>query len=115
MRIMVSNLSATGAQLPHDGRDRRLTLVRDVRLVRHTEQQHRRTIDRLGLGVEQLCRTAHDVAGHPIVDLLSQLHKAERVAALLRHLVREIVRVDRYAVPTDTGAGIERMESEWLC
>ena len=101
-------------QLAGDRAGRALPLVGDVLLVGDAEQQHLRPVERLGVGVEELGRAVDDVARHPGVDLLGQLDEAERVLELGPHLVGEVVRVDRDAVPADAGAGVERLEAERL-
>jgi hypothetical protein len=101
------------AQLAGDRAGRGLALVGDVLLVGHAEQQHAGAVDGLGVAVQQLGGALGDVAGHPAVDLLGELHEPERVAQRA-DLVGQVVRVDGDAVTADAGTGVERLEPERL-
>ncbi len=52
------------------------------------------------------------VVGHVLVDVVGQLDEAERVAEVLLDPPREVARVDRQAVPADSGAGRESHVAE---
>jgi hypothetical protein len=70
-------------------------------LLGHTEQQDRRSVNRLTLRIEDVLCASCDVVWHARVNLLSQLHEPKRVAELDPNAVAEIVRIDRYSVTTN--------------
>src|ERR1700730_18433531 len=113
-RVMEPDTRALSYQPPGDVRGRGFPLVLDVRLVGHAQEQHRRAIQRLRVLVEKLRGPGHDIGGHPGVDLLGQLDERERVGQRALDLVRQVIRVNRDAVPADPGTWVERLEAERL-
>ncbi len=114
VRVVVADVGAGRPQQLDQLLGRRLAHVADVGLVGDAEDQDLRAGDRALQPVVQRLRDdrAAEVR-HVVVDLAGELDEARREVVLAR-LPREVVGVERDAVPAEAGAGLERLEAERL-
>ena len=92
---------------------RALAHVVDVALVRDAEDEDLAAVDRLAVGVQRLRDLLDDERRHLAVDLARQIDEA-RLVVQRPHLPREVVRIERDAVPADARARRELHEAERL-
>src|SRR5262249_5747088 len=91
----------------------RLAKIVNVAFISDTEDQNACPVQRLLFAAERLHDTVDHVIGHGGVDLSGKFDKTSLKIKLARS-PREIERIDRDAMATQTRTGIKRMEAEWL-
>ena len=92
----------------------RLSDVADIPLVGDPEYVNARAAQALVVVVQGVRNEINHKCRHLIVDLAGQVDEA-RLEAVHTRFPGEIERVERYAVPADSGAGIERHKTKRLC
>src|SRR5690242_12589157 len=98
----------------NDGESRRFAKIIHIFLVRHSEDQDARAIERFADVVEGGRDRVDDVVRHGDIDLASQFDEASLEIPLFG-LPREIKRIDGNAVPAKAGPGIKGVKAKGLC
>ena len=110
-RIVVDHVGTIGGEKPDDVQGRGFPDIVDVPFVRDAEHQDAGAVHGLLTGVQGGPDFAHHELGHLGVDLRSELDETRPVVERA-HLPRQIVGVDRDAVPSEPGSGCELHEAE---
>ena len=113
VRVVVLDLGPLVQQQLHQLEAGRLARVVNVLLVGHAQQSDLAPLDRLAPVVERVGDPGDDVGGHRGVDLAGQLDEPGGQPVLAGD-PGQVERVDRDAVATQPGAGIEGLEAERL-
>ena len=102
---MERDCGATRSERFDERHGRRLALVGDVGLVRHAEEQDRRSVERFPVGVEDILGPLHDVRRHGCVDLLGPARRTGTGNPTRPARSGGGIRVDRDAMASDAGPG----------
>ncbi len=114
MRVYIGGFGPRLIEKLHQPHRRAFAHVGDVLLVGHAHQQDLRPVQPAPRGVvHHLAQPRDHMGRHRGVDLARKLDEA-RGHAVFPRLPGEVERVDRDAVPAQTGAGIEWHEAEGL-
>ena len=111
MRIMIGDIGSSLLEQRDDIQCWRFADVVDVRLVGDADDENVGALDALLLFVECSSDLVYNMLRHGGVDLAGELDEAGLVVKGL-HLPGEVVRIERDAVATDAGSGIEGHETE---
>ncbi len=111
--VVVGHLSAPPPEKLNYVERRGLPDVINVALVSNPAHENLRALHRPAPVVERIGHLDRNEFGHGRVDLVGELDEA-RVVFQGLELPRKVQRIDRNAVPAQTGAGIEGHETEWL-
>ncbi|MCG3163257.1 MAG: hypothetical protein JMDDDDMK_04642 [Acidobacteria bacterium] len=113
VRIVELHVGAERLQFLDDAQRGAFAHVVNVTFVSYAHDQNLRSVDRLAMIVESTRHQINHVIGHARIDFLGQRDES-RLEAVHPRLPRQVMRVERDAMPADARPRIKRHESEWF-
>src|SRR5678815_3495686 len=113
MRVMIIHACSLLLEHADDIECRALTHVVDVLLVRNAEHEYAAAVHRFAVCIQRLRNALDYERGHFTVDLARKIDKP-RLVVERAHLPREVVRIERNAVPANSRPRSELHEPERL-